>query len=176
MLNSTFYKKFDQLISCLGVCECDLFKLPWQDNSCVVLNYKCWIDITFDDFPEEKCKKMSCLPSGTIDLAGIFSSRCRNCIANQVEKVCDEGIYCHPEFKEKFFEALDIPLATVNFHASILGIPFGNSKHEAGNGTDRKPKKACPKTTSPGMHSSVAHICRLPYKTPSLHFCSIYLI
>ena len=157
MLNSIFYRKFDQLISCLGVCECDLVKFPWEDNSCFVPNYKCWIDVTFDDFPEEKCKKMSCLPSGTIDLAGMFSSRCRNCIANQVEKVCDEGIYCHPEFAEKFFEALGIPLETLNFHASFFGIPIGNKNHQPGNMTeyDKKPKHICPSTTSPGMDNTL---------------------
>ena len=163
MLSSILYRKFDELIFCLGVCECDFTNLnPWDPESCIILNYKCYVHITYGDFEDEKCQKQSCLPSGTMDLAAMFFSRCRNCIAKQVEKVCDEGIYCHPEFAEKFFEALGIPLATVTFHASILGIPFGNANHQAGNGTDRKPKKACPKTTTPGMHRHVIHICWLP--------------
>ena len=133
---------------CLDTCTCD-----WTGiGSC--LKPKCFFLITFGTYPPE-CEFISCMPS--IDVLGMFSSMCRNCLANQVETLCDPAIYCRPKFAEEFFLAMDVPLETLNFHASFLGIPIGNKNHQPGNMTeyDKKPKHICPSTTSPGMDNTL---------------------
>ena len=140
------------MISCVGVCECD-FTYPWE----CIPNPKCIV--SFGSWDEEACQKFSCPLS--VSASGMFSSFCRNCLAKQVEKVCESQIYCRKNFSETFFDALGVPLATLNWHASFLGIPIGNKAHQPGNGTDHRPKKACPKTTTPGMHSNITNIFRL---------------
>ena len=135
---------------CLDKCICEWGEIA----SCVLEQPECLFTISFGTYPP-KCEHLSCFPN--LDIAGMFSSECRNCLANQVETLCEPAIYCRPNFADEFFLALKVPLETLNFHASFLGIPIGNKQHQAGNGThyDKKPKHICPATTSPGMDKTL---------------------